>query len=82
MRAFAEQIRPYVPGSYTVLGTDGFGRSDWRRSLRDFFEVDRRHVALAALTTLAEEGEVAADTPRKAIERYEIDIDRPAPWKV
>ena len=49
MRAFAEQIRPYVPGAYTVLGTDGFGRSDWRRSLREFFEVDRRYVALAAL---------------------------------
>jgi pyruvate dehydrogenase E1 component len=82
MRSFADGIRRWVAGPYRVLGTDGFGRSDWRRSLRDFFEVDRRHVALAALTSLAEEGEVAADTPRKAIERYEIDIDRPAPWKV
>jgi pyruvate dehydrogenase E1 component len=82
MRSFADGIRRWVAGPYRVLGTDGFGRSDWRRSLRDFFEVDRRHVALAALTALAEEGEVAADTPRKAIERYEIDIDRPAPWKV
>jgi pyruvate dehydrogenase E1 component len=82
MRAFADGIRRWVAGPYRVLGTDGFGRSDWRRALRDFFEVDRRHVALAALTSLAEEGEVAADTPRKAIERYEIDTDRPAPWKV
>jgi pyruvate dehydrogenase E1 component len=82
MRTFADGVRNWVPAPYRVLGTDGFGRSDWRRSLRDFFEVDRRHVALAALTSLAEEGEVDAGVPRKAIERYEIDIDRPAPWKV
>ncbi len=56
MRTFADGIRPWVAGPYRVLGTDGFGRSDWRRSLRDFFEVDRRHVALAALTQLAERG--------------------------
>jgi pyruvate dehydrogenase E1 component len=82
MRAFADGIRRWVSGPYRVLGTDGFGRSDWRRSLRDFFEVDRRHVALAALTSLAEDGEVDADAPRKAIERYEIETERPAPWKV
>ena len=82
MRAFADGIRRWVDGPYRVLGTDGFGRSDWRRSLRDFFEVDRRHVALAALTSLAAEGEVDAEVPRKAIERYEIDAERPAPWKV
>jgi pyruvate dehydrogenase E1 component len=82
MRAFADGIRPWVHGPYRVLGTDGFGRSDWRRSLRDFFEVDRHHVALAALTSLAEEGEVDAGVPRKAIERYEIDSERPAPWRV
>jgi pyruvate dehydrogenase E1 component len=82
MRAFADGIRRWVAGPYRVLGTDGFGRSDWRRSLRDFFEVDRRHVALAALTSLADEGEVDAKVPRQAIERYEIDAGRPAPWKV
>jgi pyruvate dehydrogenase E1 component len=82
MRAFADGIRRWVAGPYRVLGTDGFGRSDWRRSLRDFFEVDRRHVALAALTSLADAGEVDANVPRKAIERYEIDAGRPAPWKV
>jgi pyruvate dehydrogenase E1 component len=76
MRTFAEQIRPYVPSSsYTVLGTDGFGRSDWRRSLREFFEVDRRYVALAALRA------VAPDKAAEAVAKYEIDADVDAPWQ-
>jgi pyruvate dehydrogenase E1 component len=75
MRTFAEQIRPYVPGSYTVLGTDGFGRSDWRKSLREFFEVDRRYVTLAALRS------VAPDKAAEAVEKYEIDADAEAPWR-
>jgi len=75
MRAFAEQIRPYVPGPYTVLGTDGFGRSDWRRSLREFFEVDRRYVALAALRS------VAPAKAAEAVRKYEIDTDAEAPWR-
>jgi pyruvate dehydrogenase E1 component len=75
MRTFAEQIRPYVPGSYTVLGTDGFGRSDWRKSLREFFEVDRRYVALAALRS------VAPDKAAEAVQKYEIDADAEAPWR-
>jgi len=75
MRAFAEQIRPYVPGPYSVLGTDGFGRSDWRRSLREFFEVDRRYVALAALRA------IAPDKAVEAIEKYEIKTDTEAPWR-
>jgi pyruvate dehydrogenase E1 component len=82
IRTFADGIRQWVHEPYRVLGTDGFGRSDWRRALRDFFEVDRRHVALAALTSLAEAGAVDADAPRKAIERYEIESERPAPWRV
>ena len=73
MRAFAEQIRPYVPGAYTVLGTDGYGRSDWRRSLREFFEVDRRYVALAALRS------VAPEKAAEAIAKYEIRRDAEAP---
>ena len=74
MRAFAEQIRPYLPGPYSVLGTDGYGRSDWRRSLREFFEVDRRYVALAALRS------VAPEKAAEAIEKYEINTDAEAPW--
>ena len=63
MRAFADQIRPWVRAPYRVLGTDGFGRSDYRKALRAFFEVDRHHVALAALTSLAAEGAVDAAMP-------------------
>ena len=58
MRAFADQIRPFVPRRYVALGTDGFGRSDYRVALRRFFEVDRHHVAVAALKALADEGVV------------------------
>src|SRR4051794_33342752 len=82
MRTFADQIRPWVPGAYRVLGTDGYGRSDYRKTLRSFFEVDRHHVALAALTELAKTGAVAKDAPKKAIETYGIDTERPAPWTV
>ena len=55
MKAIADGIRPYVAGRYKVLGTDGFGRSDYRRRLRSFFEVDRYHVAVASLKALADE---------------------------
>jgi pyruvate dehydrogenase E1 component len=82
MRAFADQIRPWVRAPYRVLGTDGFGRSDYRKALRAFFEVDRHHVALAALTSLAAEGAVDATVPGKAIRAYGIDPERPAPWRV
>jgi pyruvate dehydrogenase E1 component len=79
MRAFAEQIRPSVQRRYTVLGTDGFGRSDYRRALRRHFEVDRHHVALAALTSLAAEGAVPASAAADAIAKYGIDPDKPEP---
>jgi pyruvate dehydrogenase E1 component len=62
-----------------VLGTDGFGRSDFRAHLRRFFEVDRHHVVVAALTALAAEGAVEQATVAEAIERYEIDPDAPDP---
>ena len=63
MRSFADQIRPWVDAPYRVLGTDGYGRSDYRKTLRSFFEVDRHHVVLAALTELAKTG---ADRPVRA----------------
>ncbi len=81
MRAFADQIRPFVPGRYAVLGTDGFGRSDYRAKLRRFFEVDRNHVAVAALKALADDGVIEAGVVQEAIERYEIDPELEAPWK-
>ena len=79
IKAYADQIRPFVPGRYTVLGTDGFGRSDYRRALRSFFEVDRHHVAVAALHSLALEGAVPAGKVADAIKRYGIDPETPDP---
>jgi len=79
MRAFADQIRPFVPRRYRVLGTDGFGRSDYRRKLRSFFEIDRCFVAVAALHSLAADGAVPASTVADAIARYQIDPDKPYP---
>ena len=80
MRAFADQIRQWVPRPYTALGTDGFGRSDYRVALRRFFEIDRHHVALAALEALAREGTIEASVAQDAIERYELDPDAAPPW--
>src|SRR5215207_5073993 len=79
IKAYADQIRPFVPGRYTVLGTDGFGRSDYRRALRSFFEVDRHHVAVAALHSLALEGAVPAGKVADAIKRDGIDTETPDP---
>jgi pyruvate dehydrogenase E1 component len=81
VRAFADQIRPYVPGSYRVLGTDGYGRSDWRRTLRAFFEVDRHHVAVAALKALADQGAIKPAVVQDAIVRYELDVEVESPWR-
>jgi pyruvate dehydrogenase E1 component len=79
VRSFAEQIRPFVPRRYRVLGTDGYGRSDYRRNLRRFFEVDRHYVTVAALASLAEDGTIPATTVADAISRYGIDPDKPDP---
>jgi pyruvate dehydrogenase E1 component len=82
IRAYAEQIRGYVPRRYVVLGTDGFGRSDTREKLRGFFEVDRRYVTVAALKALADDGVIAPAKATEAIARYGIDPAKPAPWTV
>ncbi len=80
LRTVGDLIRNWVPRRYTVLGTDGFGRSDTRAALRDFFEVDRRHVSVAALHALAEEGAVDRKLIAQAIEKYRIDANRDNPW--
>jgi pyruvate dehydrogenase E1 component len=82
MRSFAEQIRPWVPGRYVTLGTDGFGRSDTRAQLRKFFEVNRHYVAVAALKALADEGRVPVGRVGEAIKKYGIDPQKPNPWSV
>lgn len=80
VRAFADGIRPWIDGPYEVLGTDGYGRSDYRVALRRFFEVDRHHVAVAALHRLAGLGAIEASVVTQAIEKYEIDTEAAAPW--
>ncbi len=82
IRALPDQIRQLIDRPYRVLGTDGYGRSDFRSALRGFFEVDRRYVAVAALKELAELGEVKPGRVKEAIERYEIDADAPMPTNV
>ena len=79
VRAFAEQIRPYLKRRYRVLGTDGFGRSDYRRKLREHFEVDRHFITLAALAELAAEGAVPAGAAAEAISKYGLNPDKPDP---
>lgn len=85
MRNYADQVREYVQAAgrrYTVLGTDGFGRSDYRRKLRRFFEVDRWHVVVAALKALADDGVIKHAVVAEAIAKYGLDAERAAPWTV
>ena len=82
IRAYSDQIRPFVKASYKTLGTDGFGRSDSRKKLRGFFEVDRYHVVVSALKALADEGTIAASEVTKAIKLYKINPDKPNPVTV
>jgi pyruvate dehydrogenase E1 component len=79
MKAIADGIRTFVPARYKVLGTDGFGRSDTRRRLRSFFEVDRHHVAVAALKALADDQMLPSKRVAEAIGKYGIDPERRSP---
>jgi pyruvate dehydrogenase E1 component len=82
LRSVPDQIRQWVPGRYRALGTDGFGRSDFRAALRRFFEVDRHYVVVAALSELAAEGAADPKLVAKAIAAYDIDVDAPMPTTV
>ncbi len=82
IRSYAEQIRPFISRSFTVLGTDGFGRSDTREKLRHFFEVDRYHIVVAALYALAQEGALPASKVTEALKKYNIDPAKPNPVTV
>lgn len=79
MKNHFEQLRAYIPKHYTVLGTDGFGRSDTRAKLREFFEVDRYYIVVAALNALAEEGKVEKSIVVEAMNKFGIDPEKPDP---
>jgi pyruvate dehydrogenase E1 component len=79
VKAFAEQIREFVPATYKVLGTDGYGRSDSREKLREFFEVNRYYIVVAALKALAEDGTIKVSEVSRAIKKFNIDSDKPNP---
>ena len=79
IRTVSNQVRQYVPATYTVLGTDGFGRSDTRKNLRRHFEVNSHYVVLATLKTLADEGTIPASKVTDAIKKYKIDTKKPNP---
>jgi pyruvate dehydrogenase E1 component len=79
MKNYAEQIRSCVPGRFTVLGTDGYGRSDSRVNLRRFFEVDANHIAAAAMVDLYREGAVSKKDLESALSKYDIDGNKPNP---
>ena len=80
LRAVPDLIRAWVPRRYVTLGTDGFGRSDTRAALRRFFEVDRHHIAVAALKALADEDRIDRANVERAMARYGIDPSLPNPW--
>jgi len=78
----SDQIRPYINKSYYSLGTDGFGRSDTRKNLRKFFEVDKEHIVAYGLSILSNEQLIASKHAVDAIKKYKIDKDKPMPTKL
>jgi pyruvate dehydrogenase E1 component len=77
MKIYADQLRQFLPGKkFVSLGTDGFGVSETREGLRDRFEVDRRYICLAALTALAEEGQIPMEKVVAAMKKYDIDAEK------
>ena len=82
MRSYAEQIRPYVKSDYTVLGTDGFGRSDSRENLREFFEIDANSITRAAVYTLFKNKVIDKAQLKKVYDDLEVDPLKPNPWEV
>ena len=82
MRMNSDQIRPYVRKSFYSLGTDGFGRSDTRKNLRNFFEVDKEHIVTYALSVLAKEQLLSSKYAIEAIKKYKIDPDKPMPTRL
>ena len=82
MRMNVDQIRPYINKSFYSLGTDGYGRSDTRKNLRKFFEIDKEHIVFYGLSVLAKEQLIASKHAEKAIKKYNIDSNKPMPTKL
>ena len=79
IRTFVDQIRPYISKSFYSFGTDGYGRSDGRKKLRKFFEVDKEHIVTYALSVLAKEQLISSKYAERAMKKYNIDKDKPIP---
>ena len=82
VRTYADQIRPYLSKPFYSFGTDGYGRSDNRKNLRKFFEVDKEHIVAYALSALAKEQLIPSKFAEKAIKKYNIDKDKPIPTEL
>ena len=82
MRMNSDQIRPYTSKSFYSLGTDGYGRSDTRKNLRRFFEVDKEHIVAYGLSVLANEQLMTSKYAEEAIKKYNIDKNKPIPTKL
>jgi pyruvate dehydrogenase E1 component len=82
MKAYADQLREFVPGYFASLGTDGYGRSDTRGKLRQFFEVSREYVVLAALKALADEGKIETSLVAEAMTSLGVSPDKVDPLSV
>lgn len=82
MRTYGEQIRPYIKENYYAFGTDGYGRSDTRKKLREFFEVNKEYIVANTLSILSKEQKIAAKIAQEAFEKYKIDQAKPIPTKL
>ena len=78
----AEQISPYINCPFVALGTDGFGRSDTREALRDFFEVNKYYITIASINLLIKENMFKKENLSKAIKMYNIDVNKPNPINI
>ena len=79
IRSYSDQIRPYITKPFYSFGTDGYGRSDSRKKLREFFEVDKEHIVAYALSALAKEQLMSSKDAVRAMKKYKIDKDKPIP---
>ena len=82
VKLVAEQISPYIKCPFVALGTDGFGRSETREKLREFFEIDRHYITMTALESLKNEGLIEKKIVKQSIMKYKLDPEKPNPIKI